>query len=85
MTDFRIVRSLSQTIYLLSRLMFGRPDIEVNMQTKLRLVPRTYHGIQHAFVVAFARLSYCEPPSWIGPSDRKQLESLVGKCIVYSS
>jgi len=53
------------------------------MQTKLRLVPRTYHGIHHAFVVAFGRLSYCDPPSWIDHADRTELESLVGKCLAY--
>jgi len=70
---------INQTTFLLYRLVFGT-DPCVNLRSKIQQAPaRPFSTLLHVFTIAFGRLSYCEPPSWMDGENRQELESLAGK------
>ncbi|CAA7259113.1 unnamed protein product [Cyclocybe aegerita] len=71
-----LIRLINQATYLLYHLIFDTNPC-LNLRSKLQQAQlRPFISINHIFIVTFGRLSYCDPPSWINPRGRQELEHL---------
>ncbi|KAF8210378.1 hypothetical protein K438DRAFT_153730 [Mycena galopus ATCC 62051] len=70
------VRTLNQTLLLMHHLVFGL-EPNFNLRHRLHYAPsRTFNGITHMFIVTFGRLSCADPPEWIDPAQKLELEAM---------
>jgi hypothetical protein len=74
----RTVRTLNQTLFLLHHLVFSL-EPNFNLRHRLHCAPsRTFNGITHMSIVTFGRLSCADPPEWIDPAQKVELEAMSG-------
>ncbi|KAJ6594001.1 hypothetical protein B0H19DRAFT_45348 [Mycena capillaripes] len=72
----RTIRTLNQTLFLVHHLVFGM-EPNFNLRPRLHYAPsRTFNGITHMFIVTFGRLSCADPPEWIDPAHKLELEAM---------
>ncbi|KAJ7901938.1 hypothetical protein B0H14DRAFT_1261278 [Mycena olivaceomarginata] len=72
----RTVRTLNQTLFLLHHLVFSL-EPNFNLRHRLHCAPsRTFNGITHMSIVTFGRLSCADPPEWIDPAQKVELEAM---------
>ncbi|KAF5321014.1 hypothetical protein D9619_001891 [Psilocybe cf. subviscida] len=70
------VQTLNQTLFLLYQIVYA-VDPVINLRYKLQHAStRQFNSIKHIFIVTFGRMSYCDPPSWVEPIQRPELEYL---------
>jgi len=66
-------------MFLLYHLIFGIEPC-LNLRSKLHIAghQRLFNCINHVFTVTFGRLSYCDPPSWLGAELHQEMELISG-------
>ncbi|KAF4599779.1 hypothetical protein EYR40_006880 [Pleurotus pulmonarius] len=71
------IRTLGDTLCLLHRLVFSiQPPLDLLLKLQ-QSPPRYFNGANHVFIVAFGRLSYADPPSWMNKSTVIALERVI--------
>ncbi|KAF9529411.1 hypothetical protein CPB83DRAFT_264789 [Crepidotus variabilis] len=71
-----VIRVLNQILFLLYHLIFSK-NPAVSLADKIQHAPsRAFNCLIHIFTVTFGRLGYCDPPGWMDPNSRHELESM---------
>ncbi|KAJ8696747.1 hypothetical protein PTI98_006590 [Pleurotus ostreatus] len=73
-----VIRTLGDTLCLLHHLVFStQPPLDLLLKLQ-QAPPRYFNGANHVFIVAFGRLSYADPPSWMNKTTVIALERVIG-------
>jgi len=71
------IKLTSQTVTLIHHLVFGA-EPSLNLRLMLHHNPRRMlTGLNHLFIISIGRLSFADPPEWIGKTGKRELESLI--------
>ncbi|KAF9501595.1 hypothetical protein BDN71DRAFT_721855 [Pleurotus eryngii] len=72
-----VIRALGDTLSLLHHLVFStQPPLGLLLKLQ-QAPPRYFNGANHVFIVAFGRLSYADPPSWMNKTTVIALERVI--------
>ncbi|KAF7428578.1 hypothetical protein PC9H_007804 [Pleurotus ostreatus] len=72
-----VIRTLGDTLCLLHHLVFStQPPLDLLLKLQ-QAPPRYFNGANHVFIVAFGRLSYADPPSWMNKTTVIALERVI--------
>ncbi|KAL0564211.1 hypothetical protein V5O48_017841 [Marasmius crinis-equi] len=76
------IRTLNKTLSLLHHVVFNADPV-VNLPDKFLRAPiRAFNGLNHSFIVTFARLSSGAAPDWISKESKRDMNGMIGNLII---
>jgi hypothetical protein len=79
-----MIRTMNSALFLLHHLIYS-PTYTPHLAQRLynASATRVYNGITHMFILCMGRISYADPPDWLGKDAAVGIERITGEEILF--